>query len=84
MSERRDYRKVKAPALAIYSDLFLAQPGKDSAATAAIQAWEAKYMVPFRTASQARIRKELANVEIVSVPGSHASFMFVAGTVWRR
>jgi hypothetical protein len=35
-------------------------------------------MVPIRTATQARIRKELANVEIVSVPGSHASFMFVA------
>jgi pimeloyl-ACP methyl ester carboxylesterase len=78
MSERRDYRKVKAPALAIYSDRFLAQPGKDSAATAAIQAWETKYMVPIRAAAQARIRKELANVEIVSVPGSHASFMFVA------
>ena len=78
LSEHRDYRKVKAPALAIYSDIFLSQPGKDSAATAAIQAWETKYLVPFRTASQARIRKELKNVEIVTVPGSHMTFMLVA------
>jgi len=78
LSEHRDYRKVKAPALAIYSDIFLSQPGKDSATTAAIQAWETKYVVPFRAASQARIRKELKGVEIVTVPGSHASFMFVA------
>jgi len=77
-SERRDYTKVRVPALAIYSEIFLAQPGPDSAATATIQAWEAKHMVPFRRTSQARIRKELKGVEIVTVPGSHASFMFVA------
>lgn len=76
--EHRDYRKVKAPALAIYSEVFLPQPGQDSAATAVIQAWEAKHMVPFRAASQARIRKELKSVEIVTMPGSHASFMVVS------
>ena len=78
LSERRDYRKVTAPALAIYSEFFLSQPGKDSAATAAIRAWEAKHAVPFRAASQARIRKELRGVEIVTVPGSHATFMFIS------
>ncbi len=78
LSEHRDYTKVKSPALAIYAEIFLSQPGKDSAATAAIVAWEAKHAVPFRTASQARIRKELKGVEIVTVPGSHASFMFVS------
>lgn len=78
LSERRDYGKVKVPALAIYSDIFLSQPGKDSAATAAIQAWEARHLVPFRAVSQARIRKELKGVEIATVPGAHASFMFVA------
>lgn len=78
LSERRDYGKVKARALAIYSDVFLSQPGKDSVATAAILAWEAKHAVPFRVVSQARIRKELKGVELATVPGSHASFMFVS------
>lgn len=78
LSERREYGKVKARALAIYSDIFLSQPGKDSAATAAIQAWEAKYAVPFRAASQARLRKERPGVELATVPGSHARFMFVS------
>jgi pimeloyl-ACP methyl ester carboxylesterase len=78
LSERREYAKVKARALAIYSDIFLSQPGKDSAATAAIQAWEAKYAVPFRAASQTRLRKELPGVEVATVPGAHASFMFVS------
>ena len=78
LAEHRDYRTVKAPALAIYSELFLTQPGPDSAATAAIQRWEAKHMLPFRAASQARLRKELKGVEITTVPGAHASFIFVA------
>ena len=78
LSERRDYHRVKAPALAIYSEIFFSQPGKDSAATAAIQAWEAKHAVPFRTASQARIRKDLRGVETATVPGSHVTFLFVS------
>lgn len=77
-TERRDYRKVKAPALSIYSEIFLAQPGKDSATTELIKAWEAKHMVPSRNASQQRLEKELKNVEIMTVPGSHASFVFVS------
>ena len=78
LSEHRDYRKVKAPALSIYAEVFLSQPGKDSAATAAIMNWESKHAVPFRTASQARLRKELAGVEIMTVPGSHMTFMMVS------
>jgi pimeloyl-ACP methyl ester carboxylesterase len=78
LAEHRDYRKVKAPALAIYAEMFLSQPGKDSAATAAIQRWETKHIVPFRNASQARIRNELRGAEIVSVPGSHGNFIFVS------
>lgn len=78
LSDHRNYTKVKSPALAIYAEIFLSQPGKDSATTAAIVAWEEKHAVPFRTASQARIRKELKGVEIVMVPGSHMSFVFVS------
>ena len=78
LSQHRDYGKVKAPALAIYSEHFLTQPGKDSAATAKIQAWEAKHAVPFRVASQGRIRKEIRGTQVATVPGSHATFMFVS------
>ncbi len=78
LSEHRDYTKVKSPALAIYAEIFLSQPGKDSAATATLTAWEAKHAAPFRTASQERIRRELKGVEIVTVPGSHMTFMFVS------
>jgi pimeloyl-ACP methyl ester carboxylesterase len=78
LSEHRDYRSVKAQALAIYSEIFLSQPGQDSAATAAIQAWEAKHAVPFRAASEARIRKDLGNVKTVTVPGSHVTFLLVS------
>jgi len=77
-SEKRDYRKVKAPALAIYSEVFFSPLVKDSATAERIKAWETKHMVPFRKASQARIKRELKQVEIVTVPGSHASFVFVS------
>ena len=78
LSERREYGKVKAPALAIYSEVFLSQPGKDSASTAAITAWESKHLTPFRSASQTRIRKDLPGVELATVRGSHMTFIFVS------
>jgi hypothetical protein len=34
--------------------------------------------VPFRAASQARLRRELKSVEIITVPGSHATFMLAS------
>ena len=49
--------------------------GKDSAAKAT---WETTYMAPARKAQQDRIRRELKGVETITVPGSHASFMFVS------
>jgi len=78
LSERRDYRRVKSPALAIYAEIFLSLPGRDSASTEAIKAWEAKHAVPFRNVSQERIRKELQGVQIVTVPGAHANFLYVS------
>lgn len=78
LSEHRDYRKVKAPALAIFSETFLPPQGTDSAGTAAIAKWETKHMVPFRATSKARIQKELSSVRMVTVPGSHGSFIFAS------
>jgi hypothetical protein len=40
--------------------------------------WEQKYMAPFRAASIERVRRELPNVEIVKVPGTHKDFVFTS------
>ena len=70
-SDRRDYTKVRSPALAIYAETFLDVRNGDPAQLAKNLAWEQKYMAPFRAASIERVRRELSNVEIVSVPGTH-------------
>jgi pimeloyl-ACP methyl ester carboxylesterase len=77
-TDRRDYTKVHAPALAIYATTMLDVHHGDSAQMAAKLAWEQKYMVPFRTASTERVRRELPNIEIVSVPGTHMDFLFTS------
>ncbi len=77
-TQRRDYRKVKAPALAIYSATFFDTKHPDTARAAKNLAWEEKFLVPFRAASIVRIKRELAGVEVVNVPGTHADFMFVS------
>jgi hypothetical protein len=41
-------------------------------------AWEQKYMAPIRAASSERVRRELPNVEIVNVPGTHMDFVFTS------
>ena len=76
LSSRRDYRKVFAPALAIYAETMLDVDHVDSAQCATNVAWEQKYMAPFRKASIERIRKELPKVQIVSVAGTHMDFLF--------
>jgi hypothetical protein len=35
-------------------------------------------MVPFRSASVERARRELSNVETVNVPGTHMDFLFTS------
>ncbi len=42
------------------------------------RAWEQKYMAPFRVKSIARIQRELANVQILQVPGAHDSFFLTS------
>ncbi len=78
LNDRRDYPKVKAPALAIYAETFFDTVHGDSAQRVKNLAWERKFFAPFREASIARIRKELPQVEVVRVPGTHADFLFVA------
>jgi pimeloyl-ACP methyl ester carboxylesterase len=78
LTARRDYTKVRLPALAIYAQTFLDVRNGDSAQLVKNLAWERKYMVPFRAASVERVRRELPNVEIVNVPGTHLDFLFTS------
>lgn len=78
VTDRRDYKSVKAPALAIYSATFLDVTTVDSAQRARNLAWEKKYFAPFREASVARVQRELPKVEIVRVPGTHPDFVFTS------
>ncbi len=78
VSNRRDYTKVKAPALAIYSETFLDVAKADSAQVVKNLAWETKFFAPFREASIARVRREIPRLEIVRVPGTHPDFVFTS------
>ncbi len=78
LTGRRDYRKVRAPALAIYAATFVDVHNGDPAQLAKNRAWEEKYMVPFRAKSRERVRHELAKVEIVNVAGTHMDFVFIS------
>lgn len=78
LTDRRDYTKVRSPALAIYAETFLDVRNGDPAQRAKNLAWEQKYMASFRAASIERFRRELPNVEIVNVPGTHADFVFTS------
>ncbi len=76
LTDRRDYTHVRSPALAIYSETFFDVRSGDSSQRAQNLAWEQKYMLPFRAASIERLRRELRNVEIVKVPGTHSDFVY--------
>jgi hypothetical protein len=39
---------------------------------------EQKYMVRFRAVSIERVRRDLSNVEIVNIPGTHVDFPFTS------
>jgi len=78
LSDRRDYTKVHSPVLAIYTETMGDTRNGDPAVRADVLAWEQKYMAPFRAASIERARRELSNVEIVNVPGTHMDFIFTS------
>jgi pimeloyl-ACP methyl ester carboxylesterase len=78
LTDRRDYTKVRSPALAIYAETFFDVRNGDPAQLAKNLVWELKYMAPFRAASIERVRRELPSVEIVKVPGTHKDFVFTS------
>jgi pimeloyl-ACP methyl ester carboxylesterase len=78
LTDKRDYTKVRSPALAIFAETFFDVRNGDSAQRATNLAWEQKYVTSFRTASKERVRRELSNVEIVNVPGTHMDFFLTS------
>lgn len=77
-SDRRDYRRVRAPALAVYAETFFDVRGGDSAQAARNLEWERQHFGPFRDASIARIHRELGSVEVLALPGTHGDFVFTS------
>lgn len=74
----RDYLRVHSPALAIYSKSMFDLHVADTKRREQERAWEQKHMAPFREKSIARVRRELANVQILLVPGAHDSFFLTS------
>jgi pimeloyl-ACP methyl ester carboxylesterase len=78
LTDRRDYTKVRSPALAIFAETFFDVRNGDPAQLAKNLDWEQKYLAAFRAASIERVRRELPGVEIVRVPGTHKDFVFTS------
>jgi pimeloyl-ACP methyl ester carboxylesterase len=70
----REYTRVTCPVLAIYAtsvyDLHVANLER----RAALRAYENAYWQPFQRKAIARVRREIAHVQIAQVPGAHVSF----------
>jgi pimeloyl-ACP methyl ester carboxylesterase len=74
---RRDYRAVRAPALAIYVPDFMPSGGLDAAAAAALRQWNEREWLPWQRASRQRVEQESANAHIEMLPrGDHMTFLF--------
>ena len=75
LTDRRDYTKVRCPALAFFAETMPDVGKGNSPMTVGALAWDKKYMAPFRAASIERVKRELHGAEIVNVPGAHVDFV---------
>jgi pimeloyl-ACP methyl ester carboxylesterase len=79
MSYHRDYKMIKAPALAIYTKPFFAPPIKDDKIVSAYEDMEKNIINPWRTSNITKMKTELKNVTVKEMPlGSHLSFIFLS------
>jgi pimeloyl-ACP methyl ester carboxylesterase len=67
----RDYRSVRAPALALFASSFFPIDPSDPAVMRRSQAWEDRVMAAFRRASIERLRRELPHAEIKDFPNTN-------------
>jgi len=75
---RRDYTRVHVPALAVFAESFVELRHGDPAQCAKRLDWEQNRMGSFRIDSIKRIKRELRNVEIVRIPGTHLDYVFTS------
>jgi pimeloyl-ACP methyl ester carboxylesterase len=75
---RRDYTKVRLPALAIHAATFHNVTNGSPAQIAENLTWEHDYWAPFQATSIDRALRELHHAEIVMVPGTHYEFFFTS------
>lgn len=75
----REYSRVRAPALALYSATLLDTDASDPQRAQAIATWEQQMIAPFRRASIDRIRQELPGVIVLEIPNTtHMSIGLVS------
>jgi pimeloyl-ACP methyl ester carboxylesterase len=74
---RRDYRAVRAPALAIYVPDFLPSAGLDATAAEALRSWVQREWVPWQRASRLRFEQEVPSPRVETLShGDHMTFLF--------
>ena len=76
---RRDYTKVRAPALAIYGTSFFPIDHSDSDPARKLRDFERDVMEPFRRTSMDRVRRELSDVRVMEIDNrTHMSIGVIA------
>jgi pimeloyl-ACP methyl ester carboxylesterase len=75
---RLDYTQIHCPVLAIYARAAVNLRDPNPMRRRAAQAWEKDYMTPFRVKSIARVKGEMPNAQIITVPGRHNSFFLTS------
>lgn len=79
---RRDYAKVRAPALAIYGSSFFPEDASGTDLARKVRDFEQSAAAPFRRASIERIQRELRDVQVLELPDrSHMSIGVIAPDV---
>jgi pimeloyl-ACP methyl ester carboxylesterase len=76
-SSRRDYTRVRSPVLAIYPEHWYPPEVADPERRKAVVAYDAVW-APFKAASIERLRREIRDVRIATVPGAHSNFMLMS------
>lgn len=74
----RAYERIRCPVLAIYAETTVSALGRDQARQQAARVWENQYMTPFREKSVERMRREIDDLEVITLPGGHNDFLLTA------
>jgi pimeloyl-ACP methyl ester carboxylesterase len=79
MNYHREYARIAAPALFIFTKPFFYPPGQDPAVVKLYEAIEKDLVSNWRINCMNRIRSEFKNADIIEVPkGSHTSLVFLS------